>query len=42
MTNIIQSKTAFVAPVNDIDSELVISCSANHHPLDTSTIGETK
>jgi hypothetical protein len=42
MTIIIQRETPVVAPVNRVDSELVISLGANHHPLATSSIGETK
>lgn len=42
MTIIIQFEMTVAARVNDVDSELVISSGANHHPLDTSTIGELK
>jgi hypothetical protein len=42
MTIIIQGKTRSAARINDIDSGLVIFSETNHHPLDTSIIGETK
>jgi hypothetical protein len=40
MTTIIQGKKRSAPRINDIDSELVILSETNHHPLDTSIIGE--
>ena len=42
MTSIIHGKKPSAARINDIDSGLVIFSEPNHHPLDTSIIGETK
>jgi hypothetical protein len=42
MIVIIQRETAIVTTINRVDSELLISLNANHHPLDTNSIGETK